>query len=301
MKISAPNYTQTPNDLFDYWLPHLGEGELKVLLVIMRKTFGWHKTHDDISISQLSKYTGMLEETVIKATKSLQSKGVITREVTGPNGKQKTKYSLVVSEDNSNNSYPSVEPRTPLGLDRGVSTEAQKKQTSSVYIKETTTKETASPNVVVFSKNKEHQKQIRIYDCLNDPSLPLNETQKRSLCKFSEDRVIEGLKYTKSQKNPPINFFAYLLTAIQNGWKCPPEPKEQENENRQYSEELIKKINKNNQIIVESLNKYVEFNFPGTQKQPIHILYADKNFKSNLHKHLNQLGLTNPETFNPKE
>ena len=107
MKIPAPNYTQTPNELFDHWLPHLGEAELKVLLVIMRKTFGWHKPRDAISVSQLAKYTGMLEETVIKAARSLQSKGVITREIVGPVGKQQTIYELVVTED-SNNSYPSV-------------------------------------------------------------------------------------------------------------------------------------------------------------------------------------------------
>lgn len=126
MKILAPNYTQTPNDLFDKWLPHLGHAELKVLLVIMRKTFGWHKTHDVISTSQLAQYTGMLEETVIKAARSLQKKGVIKREVIGDNGTQKTIYSLVVEEE-SNNSYPSVEPSRPLGLSPPVLTEAQKK------------------------------------------------------------------------------------------------------------------------------------------------------------------------------
>ncbi len=126
MKIPPPNYTQTPNDLFDHWLPLLGEGELKVLLVIMRKTFGWHKTHDVISVSQLAKYTGLREETVITAAKSLQSKGVIRREVIGPIGKQQTIYSLIIEED-SNNSYPSDGPRGPLGLDGGGQTEAQKK------------------------------------------------------------------------------------------------------------------------------------------------------------------------------
>lgn len=125
-KIPPPNYTQTPNDLFDHWLPHLGEAELKVLLVIMRKTFGWHKTHDVISSSQLAKHTGMTEESVIKAARSLQGKGVITRDVIGPIGKQQTIYALVV-EQYSNNSYPSVESRGPLGLDPPDQTEAQKK------------------------------------------------------------------------------------------------------------------------------------------------------------------------------
>jgi phage replication O-like protein O len=135
MKIPAPNFTQTPNDLFDHWLPRLGEAELKVLLVIMRKTFGWHKTHDEISCSQLARITGMREETVVIAARSLQDKGVINREVIGPKGKQKTIYSLVINED-SNKSYPSDEPRGPLGITPPGSTEAQKKapKKETIYI-----------------------------------------------------------------------------------------------------------------------------------------------------------------------
>src|ERR1017187_1181469 len=139
MRIPAPNYTATPNDLFDHWLPLLSESELKVLLVIMRKTFGWHKVRDRISNSQLAKFTGMLEETVIKAAKSLHSKGVITRNVIGTIEKQETYYELVIQED-SNNSYPSVEPSGPLGSNPPVQTESQKK----LYPKETITKEIAA-------------------------------------------------------------------------------------------------------------------------------------------------------------
>ncbi len=39
MRIVAPTYFQTPNDLVDHWLPKLGEAEVKVLLVVFRKTF----------------------------------------------------------------------------------------------------------------------------------------------------------------------------------------------------------------------------------------------------------------------
>ncbi len=130
--ISPPSHTQTPNELFDSWLPFLNESELKVLLVIMRKTFGWHKTHDVISIGQLTDHTGMLRETVIKAAKSLQKKGMITREVVGANGSQQTIYSLIITET-SNNSYQSVKPTGPVGLNQPVKTDPQKK----TYSKET--------------------------------------------------------------------------------------------------------------------------------------------------------------------
>jgi len=104
MRIPPPNYTQTPNDLFDHWIPHLKESELKVLLVIIRKTFGWHKERDRISISQLERFTGLSEKSVLCAVKSLISKGVIKKQTIGERGKQQSFYELVVED--SNNSYP---------------------------------------------------------------------------------------------------------------------------------------------------------------------------------------------------
>jgi phage replication O-like protein O len=115
MRISAPTYTQTPNDLFDHWLPLLKESELKVILVIMRKTFGWHKKKDKISISQLMEKTGLSRETVIIAAKSLENKGLVIRKVSGKLGQQTTEYELIVNED-SNNSYQSEIPTRPVGI-----------------------------------------------------------------------------------------------------------------------------------------------------------------------------------------
>lgn len=109
MRIVPPNHTQTPNELFDHWLPHLSESELKVLLVIFRKTFGWHKNRDKISISQLMTLTGLGRDAVINAGKTLHQKGIILREVIGPNGKQETYFELVIEED-SNNSDQSEFP-----------------------------------------------------------------------------------------------------------------------------------------------------------------------------------------------
>jgi hypothetical protein len=49
---ASPSYTQVPDELFDVLLPHLGEKELKVLLYIIRRTFGFKKDEDAISFSQ---------------------------------------------------------------------------------------------------------------------------------------------------------------------------------------------------------------------------------------------------------
>jgi hypothetical protein len=50
---SKPNYTPVPDELFDEQLPDLSGAELKVLLYIIRRTFGFKKERDNISLNQL--------------------------------------------------------------------------------------------------------------------------------------------------------------------------------------------------------------------------------------------------------
>ncbi len=84
--------TQVPNVVFDIHLPSLTESELKLLLVIIRQTFGWfdkatgqRKTRDRISHGQFMKKTGLSRRVITKALKSLIDKNLVT--VTCENGK----------------------------------------------------------------------------------------------------------------------------------------------------------------------------------------------------------------------
>ena len=49
----SPNYTPTPDALFDELAPNLTESELRVLLYIVRRTFGFKRDADAISLTQL--------------------------------------------------------------------------------------------------------------------------------------------------------------------------------------------------------------------------------------------------------
>lgn len=122
-----PNYTQTPNIFFDDIAKTLKEGELRVLLVIMRQTFGWgNKEWDYISISQLMEKTGMERKAVINSAKSLSDKKIILIHKTGEKGSEKTWYSLCVEKepefqnfpDDSNNfnQYPKDTPPSILKI-----------------------------------------------------------------------------------------------------------------------------------------------------------------------------------------
>ncbi len=87
--LDAPAYTQVPDDLVDWVMAYLTGAELKVLLYIVRRTFGFKKAADAISIEQLCSGivthdgrrldlgTGMKRTTVLEALRSLRQKNLI--------------------------------------------------------------------------------------------------------------------------------------------------------------------------------------------------------------------------------
>ncbi len=89
---SGPNGTIVPDDVFDLLAPRLKESELRVLLYIVRRTFGFGKSADAISLKQLTKGivardgrvldrgTGMSRKAVITGVRGLAEKGIITIE-----------------------------------------------------------------------------------------------------------------------------------------------------------------------------------------------------------------------------
>ncbi|GAB3430756.1 replication protein [Niabella aquatica] len=71
-------YTKTPNILIDELLKELKYAELKILLVVIRQTYGWKKERDRISISQFEKKTGLSRRVISETIKILVEKNIIT-------------------------------------------------------------------------------------------------------------------------------------------------------------------------------------------------------------------------------
>lgn len=106
----SPNYTPVPDELFDRQLPGLSGAELKVLLYIMRRTFGFKKDADDISLNQicrgittrdgrmLDRGTGLSKSTAQLAIKGLLAKHAVltTKRVSKEKGNEATTYELNV-------------------------------------------------------------------------------------------------------------------------------------------------------------------------------------------------------------
>lgn len=74
-----PNSFQTPNFYVDECMPYLTGNEIKCVLYIARKTFGWQKRSDRIAKSQIMESTGLGAETVDKVMATLVEFGIVLR------------------------------------------------------------------------------------------------------------------------------------------------------------------------------------------------------------------------------
>jgi phage replication O-like protein O len=77
--IFFPNTTQVPNFVFDVLMAKCGKTPTRffVLLAIIRKTYGWQKHEDLLSLSQIIELTGMSKNAVKDALKFWQKEKVI--------------------------------------------------------------------------------------------------------------------------------------------------------------------------------------------------------------------------------
>lgn len=103
MTLKPPNYTQIPNAILDL-MPDMEESELRIVLVIARQTFGWHRESDQISVKQLMAKTGMARQTVLNGVQAAIARNVVERT---PAGQQTYFYRLLISR-------PESEPVSPL-------------------------------------------------------------------------------------------------------------------------------------------------------------------------------------------
>lgn len=80
MPYDKPNYTQAPNAFFDDHLPAIKSlAELKVTLIVLRNTIGWHKESVDLTLKELMTRTGMSRPSVVEGTDLALKRETITR------------------------------------------------------------------------------------------------------------------------------------------------------------------------------------------------------------------------------
>lgn len=91
----APNYTQVPNDYFDLVM-EMTEAEIKIISVLIRYTFGYHRDEIKMSVRELANATQMSTSSVWIGAEKLEARGLIERSVS--NNNTATIWTVVISD-----------------------------------------------------------------------------------------------------------------------------------------------------------------------------------------------------------
>lgn len=212
------SYTQIPNFYIDEILPNLTSlSEAKVLFIILRQIYGFHKTKDYISNSQLVKKTKLSEKSVIKAKKLLNEKHILNFEST---------YNTVVTIDESDTSKVTVHTSKVTVQTEHVTVQTEQvTDTKENIIKENKIKETTTTKEKIFDDvSKEIFEQLK--------KIGITEKKAQELCEKYDPKYlkahIESLKIRKAN-----NKAAYLVASIENNYQTEiPETKTDKEENK---------------------------------------------------------------------
>lgn len=178
----GPNYTQVPDEVFDELLAEVSGNQLKVLMYIIRRTFGFKRDSDNISISQmlhgittkegkvLDRGVGLSKPTLLQALRDLTTMGIIipTRRQSSENGDEPTNYRLNVLGDEPSHKNQAAIARHPGGKNSlpggssffttGVVNELDRGVVKESYPQETVLQDTVNNvNVERAFKNSENE------------------------------------------------------------------------------------------------------------------------------------------------
>ncbi|MDQ3258896.1 MAG: replication protein [Acidobacteriota bacterium] len=134
----VPNSTQIPDVILDLWMAELSGAELKVVLYIARRTYGFGKESDNISLNQiaggikkrdgtvLDRGTGLSVSSVARAVKSLEEQKFLIRKtnLNDKNEHDENTYSL-------NLNWPEVLPNSENPLSKSEEGYSQNRSTGT--------------------------------------------------------------------------------------------------------------------------------------------------------------------------
>ena len=89
-----PEYTQTPNKFFDT-LPDMYDSEVRVTLVMIRQTFGFHRDGFKMGVGKLADAAGLSRQGALDGAQAAEKRGTFRR--TNPNEITEAEWELVVT------------------------------------------------------------------------------------------------------------------------------------------------------------------------------------------------------------
>jgi DnaD/phage-associated family protein len=172
----SPNFTQVPNDFFTL-IPDMEDTELRVTLVMIRETFGYHRSDFRMGIKKLATAAGLSLNGARVGAKAAQKRGTFSRVNPGEQGS--AEWELVVEHSNTEGAISEGDAMNePLGVQpvntRASTSEGQSGIKKSIKEKERTT--TPNPN------------NFRIYEENIGPLTPLiSDSIKDAECTYSSE------------------------------------------------------------------------------------------------------------------
>jgi phage replication O-like protein O len=221
MGIESPNYTQVPNVFLDELMSELTGSEFKVLMYITRRTFGFGKRSDNISLNQiangiikkdgtvLDKGTGLSKTQIINAINKLVDKGIVIKlkRVSEKKGLEATNYRLKFKKD-------LLEPLYTFYTSPSRKTLIEQKK----VIQNKETQQQKNKNVVVDSKKeKELIEKLTELKVKKDVAKSLIRTYDHKKIESYIDYVNQRIKKGYKIRSIP----AYLIDAIKNNYQLP--------------------------------------------------------------------------------
>ncbi len=91
-----PNYTQTPNRLFEM-LGDMSDAELRVTLVMIRQTFGYHRNGFKMGVSKLAEAAGLSRQAALDGARKAEERGTFRR--VNPDAQGEAEWELIVDDD----------------------------------------------------------------------------------------------------------------------------------------------------------------------------------------------------------
>lgn len=305
MKIVAPNYTQSPNVLFDEIFKTLKEGELRIVLVLIRQTFGWHKEWDRISIGKIAEKSGLDKRSVTRSLKSLIEKGIVEQKRFGKNGRETLYFRLVMEEIEAENfdddditeeemeflanikKIPTPDTKYIRPLTEMSQTPDTKPSTKETITKKKEQQHAALAAAVFSESSKKENPKPKIYDCLIEIDIPMKD--KYEICtRYDEETVNSAVAWAT---HPQTVITKGLVQAIK--WACQTRPEIPKNKedielvNKTYAFKYDGLKNKKCEIIC--CNKYVEIVLCGNC-EPKSFKYDEKRFVENFNDALKSCG-----------
>lgn len=150
------NSFQLPNSVIDELLADLTGAELKCYLYVLRKTKGWNKEEDAISVSQFMKVTGLSNRKVIDACERLVELGLLEQKI----GSNKIKVFSVRDYKTSSSEESSLVKKVHSGSEESSLSVVKKVHTQNNNINNTTKNNNTSSSGKNFQPRTKAKKNV---------------------------------------------------------------------------------------------------------------------------------------------